>query len=289
MSSEAIRNKYIAMRYFKEIMTDGNLATLYELLAPNFIFTLPTHPEPYRGPDGFKELVTMLHSCFPDFYIHPQDIVASGDTVVTRWRGGGTHLGAAIHTVAGDIPASGRTFEIDGMTWQRMENGKIVEALGNEDTVGMFNQLGIIPTSPLLASPPEHNLKVAHIYFEEIMSHGRLELIEEIMTPDFQFIIPTQPAPIAGYDSMRNFVGYLRNAFPDIKFSVEREIATDNKVAARWRIKGTHKGEFLGMAATGNVVEDYGVDIFTFENGKIKTVHVNENDFGLFQQLQAKR
>jgi len=287
MADETIRNKYIAMRYFKEIMTDGNLATLYELIAPDFVFTLPTHPEPYRGPDGFKELVTMLHSCFPDFYIHPQDMVAFGDTVVTRWLGGGTHLGAAIHTVAGDIPASGRTFEIDGISWQRMANGQIVETHGNEDTVGMFNQLGILPTSPLLAENPDQNLKTTHIYFNEIMSQGKLELIEEIMTPDFQFIIPTQPAPIAGYDNMKGFVTYLRTAFPDITFTVEREIAGDNKVASRWRIKGTHKGEFLGMPASGNVVEDYGIDIFTFEQGKIKTVHVNENDFGLFQQLQA--
>jgi steroid delta-isomerase-like uncharacterized protein len=288
MADETIRNKYIAMRYFKEIMTDGNLATLYELIAPDFVFTLPTHPEPYRGPDGFKELVTMLHSCFPDFYIHPQDIVTFGDTVVTRWIGGGTHLGAAIHTVAGDIPASGRTFEIDGISWQRMANGQIVETHGNEDTVGMFSQLGILPTSPLLAENPEQNLKTTHIYFDEIMSQGRLELIEEIMTPDFQFIIPTQPAPIAGYDNMKGFVTYLRTAFPDITFTVEREIASDNKVATRWRITGTHKGEFLGMPATGNSIEDYGVDIFTFEQGKIKIVHVNENDFGLFQQLQAK-
>lgn len=284
----AIQNKYLAMRYFKEIMTDGNLATIYEILAPEFIFTLPTHPEPYRGPDGFKDLVTMLHSCFPDFYIRPVDMVAADDSVVTRWRGGGTHLGAAIKTVAGDIPASGRTFEIDGMSWQRMENGKIVETLGNEDTVGMFNQLGIIP-SPMNATTPEQNRTTAHRYFDEVMNQGKLEVINEIMTPDFQFIIPTQPAPIAGFENMSGFVTYLRTAFPDIKFSVEREIATDNKVAMRWTITGTHQGEFLGMPATGNKISDYGVDIFTFEGGKIKTVHVNENDFGLFQQLQAKQ
>jgi steroid delta-isomerase-like uncharacterized protein len=276
------------MRYFQEIMTEGKLATIYEIIAPEFIFTLPTHPEPYRGPDGFKELVTMLHSCFPDFYIHPVDMVASGDTVVTRWRGGGTHLGAAIKTVVGDIPASGRKFEIDGISWQQMENGKIVETRGNEDTVGMFTQLGIVP-GPMSATPPEQNLKTAHRYFDEVMNQGKLEVIEEIMTPDFQFIIPTQPAPIAGFENMSNFVMYLRNAFPDIKFTVEREIATDNKVAIRWTITGTHKGEFLGMPASGNVVSDYGIDIFTFENGKIKIVHVNENDFGLFQQLQAKK
>jgi steroid delta-isomerase-like uncharacterized protein len=285
--AESVRNKYIAMRYFKEIMTDGNLATLYELIAPENEFTLPTHPEPYRGPDGFKDLVTMLHSCFPDFYIHAQDMVASGDTVVTRWIGGGTHLGAAIHTVAGDIPASGRSFRIDGMTWHRMSGGKIVEARGNEDTVGMFNQLGVVP-SPMNASTPEQNIAMAHRYFEEVMSQGKLEVLTEIMTPDFQFIIPTQPAPIAGYEQMSGFVQYLRNAFPDIKFTVEREIAEFNKVAMRWTITGTHEGEFLGMPATGNKISDYGVDIFTFEGGKIKIVHVNENDFGLFQQLQNK-
>src|SRR5579871_2053431 len=140
-------NKWISTRYFKEIMTEGNLATIYELIADEHIFTLPTHPEPYHGPAGFTELVTMLHSCFPDFFIHPQDMVAYDDTVVTRWIGGGTHLGAAIHTVAGDIPASGHKFVIDGMSWQRIVNGKIVETLGNEDTVGMFSQLGIIPSA----------------------------------------------------------------------------------------------------------------------------------------------
>lgn len=285
--TDAIHNKYLAMRYFSEIMTEGKLATVYELLAPEFVFTLPTHPEPFRGPDGFRELVTMLHSCFPDFYIHPQDMVASGDTVVTRWRGGGTHLGAAIKTVAGDVPASGRAFEIDGMTWHRMADGKIVEALGNEDTVGMFQQLGVAP-GPVTASTPEENVRTAHRYFDEVMSQGKLEVIREIMTPDFAFIIPTQPAPIAGFEAFSGFVTYLRNAFPDIKFTVEREVAADNKVATRWTITGTHRGEFLGMAASGNAIKDYGVDIFTFEGGKIKTVHVNENDWGLFQQLQAR-
>ena len=284
----SFQNKYIAMRYFKEIMTDGSLATLYELIAPEHLFTLPTHPTPYHGPDGFKELVTMLHSCFPDFYIYPQDMVAFDDTVVTRWIGGGTHLGAAIKTVAGDIPATGLKFKIDGMSWQRFKDGQIIETLGNEDTVGMFSQLGIIP-SALKATTPEQNIAAAHRYFDELMNQGKLDVINEIMTPDFQFIIPTQPAPIAGYDNMSGFVTYLRNAFPDIKFTVEREIAELNKVAMRWRITGTHKGEFLGMPATGNSISDYGIDIFTFENGKIKTVHVNENDFGLFQQLTNKQ
>ncbi|MCW5205389.1 ester cyclase [Desulfobulbus sp. F5] len=279
-------NRLIARRYFTEIMNMANMDTLYELLSPDFIFTLPTHPESYRGPDGFKDLVMMLHSCFSDFYIHVQDMVSSGDTVVTRWRGGGTHTGGALHTVKGDIQASGKKFEIDGMTWHRIKNGKIVEALVNEDTVGLMVQLGVLPF-PVAPPPPDEkaNLAVAHRYINEVMNQGHLEVIDEIIDLHFQFIIPTQPEPFRGPEGFKGFVQYLRNAFPDIKFSIDREAVDGDKVAVRWKITGTHKGEFLGAAPTEKFIEDYGIDIFTMSKGKILTVHVNENDFSLMRQI----
>ncbi len=278
-------NKVIARRYFTEIMNLANMDTLYELLSPDFIFTLATHPKPYKGPDGFKDLVMMLHSCFPDFYIHVQDMVASGDTVVTRWRGGGTHTGGALQTVSGDIKATGNKFEIDGMTWHRMEDGKIMESLANEDTVGLMTQLGVIPGPPVAPPDEEANQAVVHRYFNEVMNEGNLDAIDEIADPNFQFIIPTQPEPIRGAEGFKGFVQYLRNAFPDIKFDIDREAINGDKVAVRWKITGTHKGEFLGAAPTEKFVEDYGVDIFTMSKGKILSVHVNENDFGLMVQL----
>jgi steroid delta-isomerase-like uncharacterized protein len=230
--------------------------------------------------------VRMLHSAFPDFYILPQDMVVQGDTVVARWRGGGTHIGGPLRTTQGDIPASGKKFEIDGMTWLRIVDGKIVEAIGHEDTVGLLVQLGVIPREqgePELS--PEENRAVVARYFNEVMNQGKMEVIEEICDRNFAFIIPTQPEPIRGFAGFAGFVTYLRNAFPDIRFTVEREIAAGNKVASRWRINGTHQGEFLGAPATGRTIQDYGIDIFTLARGKIVTLHVNENDMGLFQQL----
>ena len=279
-------NKAIARRYFIEIMNMGSEQATDELLSPDFVFTLATHPEPYRGPDGFKTLVNMLHSAFPDFYINVQDMVAQGDSVVTRWRGGGSHTGGPLHTVEGDIPASGRRFEIDGMTWHRMQAGKIVESLASEDTIGLLLQLGVLPHQQSQPeASPEANITLVHRYFDEVMNAGRLDVIEEITDPNFAFIIPTQPEPFRGHEGFKGFVMYLRNAFPDIQFTIDREAAEGNKVAARWKISATHKGEFLGAPATGHHVEDYGIDIFTILNGKILTVHVNENDFGLMKQL----
>lgn len=279
-------NKAISRRYFYQIMNGMNSDTAYEILDPDFVFTLPTHPEPFHGPDGFLGLVNMLHTSFPDFYINPQEMVAGGDWVITRWIGGGTHTGGPLVTVKGDVPASGNFFEIDGMTWHTIKDGKITESIGHEDTLGLMLQLGVIPSEPKgPESDPKDNETLATRYFQEIMSEGKLDVVEEILTPDFQFIIPTQPEPITGYEAFKGFVQYLRNAFPDIKFSVLRQTSEGNKVASRWSIEGTHNGEFLGAAPTGNHIKDFGIDIFTIKNGKIASVHVNENDFGLMQQL----
>ncbi len=278
-------NKYIVMRYFQEIMTEGNLGSLYELLSPDFVFTLPTHPEPYHGPDGFKDLVTMLHSCFPDFYIHAKEMVASGDMVVTRWRGGGTHLGAAIHTVAGDVPANGRYFEIDGMSWHTLKDGQIVEVIGHEDTISMFEQLGIAP-SPRTTTTPEENLALAHRYFDELLNQGRWAAMDELLTDDFEFILLSQPT-VSGKDGLRGYIGYLRSAFSDISFEIEREISGDNEVAIRWHITGKHTGEFNGVEPSGNSVDEYGIDMFEFWNGKIRKVHIVANQLGLNNQMSA--
>lgn len=279
-------NKVISRRYFLELLNLAEDASFTEVLAPDFIFTLPTHPEPYRGPEGFKSLVAMLHGAFPDFYINVQDMVADGDTVVTRWRGGGTHKGGPLHTIKGDIPASGKHFEIDGMTWHRIANGKIAESIGHEDTVGLLVQLGVVPMErPQPKTTPQQNRGLVARYFGEIMNQGKLEVIPQVIHEDFAFIIPTQPEPFRGHEGFKGFVTYLRNAFPDIEFEVLREIAEGNKVASRWKITATHKGEFLGAKPTGAHIEDYGIDIFTITDGKIRTVHVNENDFGLMQQM----
>ncbi|NIJ53932.1 ester cyclase [Dyadobacter arcticus] len=281
-------NKALSRRYFYQIMNGMNEQVAREILSDDFVFTLPTHPEPFYGPEGFVGLIRMVHSAFPDFYINPQEMMAGGDWVITRWRGGGTHTGGPLLTVKGNVQASGKFFEVDGMTWHTIKNGKIVESIGHEDTLGLLLQLGVLPSEPSSdVQDLEHNQRLASRYFDEIMSQGKLEVIEEILDPGFAFIIPTQPEPIAGYPAFKSFVSYLRNAFPDIKFNVMRQTAEANKVAARWNIEGTHLGEFLGVAATGNHVKDYGIDIFTIKNGRIASVHVNENDFGLMKQLGA--
>lgn len=285
MSEE--ENKGIARRYYREIMNEGNLAVIDELIAPDFIFTIPTHPDPFHGPEGFKQLVTMLHTAFPDLHLTVEHLLAQGDTVVGHWTGSGTHTGGPLHTVVGDIQASGRAFTIDGMTWLRIVNGKIEESLANEDTLGLLTQLGVIPSSgatPQSGSTKDNETLVSR-YFNEVLNWGKLEVIDEIAAPNFAFRIPTLPEPVRNPEGLKQFVTGLRNGFPDIHFTVGREIADGDKVAARWTITGTHLGLFLGIPPTGKRVQDQGVDIFHIVGNKILEIWVNENDLGLMQQL----
>src|ERR1700733_12060348 len=120
--SASNKNKAISRQYFHRVMNALDKDTAHKILASEFVFTLPTHPEPFYGPDGFIGLVEMLHNSFPDFYINPQDMVAGEDWVVTRWIGGGTHTGGPLLTTKGNIEATGEFFEIDGMTWHTIKN-----------------------------------------------------------------------------------------------------------------------------------------------------------------------
>lgn len=285
MSEET--NKIIARRYYDEIMNGANLATIDELMAPDFLFTLATHPEPYHGPEGFKTLVTMLHRAFPDVHLTVEHLIAEGDHVVGHWTGRGTHSGEPLATVLGSIPPSGRSFQIDGMSWLKIVDGRIRESLANEDTVGLLTQLGVLPAPG--ASPPaatkEQRVNTVSRYFDELLSQGRLELVDELMTPDVVLRIPTRPEPLRGREALRRFVAEVRTGFPDIRFVVERRIAEGNKVAARWRIEGTHEGLFLGIPPTHNRVKDQGLDLFVFEGARVAEIWVNENDLGLMTQL----
>lgn len=285
MSIEA--NKTLVQRYYTELMSNGDLSFVDRYFAPEFEFTNPTHTEPYRG-QAFKDLVTMLRGAFPDLKFTVEHMLAQGDTVVGHWTARGTHKGTPLKTLKGDLPALGKPFTIDGISWIRIQAGKFVEARINEDTLGLLQQIGAIPAPPKPEdAPTEANEMVIGRYFNELMNAGKLDIIPEIMTENVTFRIPTLPEPIRGHAGIKEFVTGLRAGFPDLEFSVERQIAEGNKVASRWYITGTHNGTFLGFPATGNAIKDQGVDVFIFAGGKIAEIWVNENDLGLMRQIGA--
>jgi steroid delta-isomerase-like uncharacterized protein len=76
-------------------------------------------------------------------------------------------------------------------------------------------------------------------------------------------------------------------AFPDFVFTPTDEIAEGQKVVVRWTFTGTHRGEFMGVPASGRVVTLTGIDILEVSNGRIIEGWVEANVIGLLRQVGA--
>ena len=76
-----------------------------------------------------------------------------------------------------------------------------------------------------------------------------------------------------------------RNAFPDIHFTIDEQIAGGDKVATRWTAQGTHKGELVGIPATGKSSTVTGIAVDRIVNGKIAESWGIFDRFGMMQQL----
>ncbi len=70
-------------------------------------------------------------------------------------------------------------------------------------------------------------------------------------------------------EGFNQFIHFLWKAFPDIRITFEDVIIEENKVAGRYKLKGTHKGEFLGLQPSNKQFNVDGTTIFYFQNAKI--------------------
>jgi predicted ester cyclase len=77
----------------------------------------------------------------------------------------------------------------------------------------------------------------------------------------------------------------MRAGFPDLHFSVEEQIAEGDKVLTRFEWTGTHRGEFLGVPATGRFVNVWGMVIDRLQGGRIKDTRIIMDSLGLMMQL----
>ena len=135
----ADENKVIA-RQLTEALNAGNMDKLHELLSPEFVSHFPGVPTPMTR-EQYGQFNKMVKAAFPDFKQTIEDSIAEGDKVVLRMTARGTHNG----TFQG-IAATGKQFEITGITIRRIADGKIVEEWANPDQLGMMQQLGAFPS-----------------------------------------------------------------------------------------------------------------------------------------------
>lgn len=135
MSNEV--NREVARQFFEQIWNQRDESAIDR-------FTIPD----VRGNDGdfgtgreaFKEQWRGWFIGFPDLKFEVADIVVEGEKVVTRWVLTGTNTGPFL----GHAP-TGRAVRVDGMSLDRIVDGKVVEGFDAWDALGLRRQLGFIP------------------------------------------------------------------------------------------------------------------------------------------------
>ena len=147
MTAEA--NKAVVRRTFEEVWNSGQLDVADEVYAPGHSNHDPVFPSIVPGPDGITPIVSMYRAGFPDLQFTVEDMVAEGDRVVTRWSASGTHTGElrGIAPYVRGIPPTNKRVTVTGITISHIANGQIVESWSSWDTLGMMQQLGLIPTA----------------------------------------------------------------------------------------------------------------------------------------------
>ena len=133
----------------------------------------------------------------------------------------------------------------------------------------------------------EENKAIVRRFFEELLSTDNFAVADEILSPDFRFYFAGS-AVAMDLESYMEFLVARRAAFPDRRFIVEDMIGEGDKVSARFTMRGTHKGEFRGIAPSGTELTMTGIDMIRISEGKLVEDRVEVDQLGMMQQLGAE-
>jgi len=269
-------NKALVRRYFDEIMNGNNPPAIDELIAPDCVFTIPTLPAPFYGPAGYRDLVNLLRTAFPDLLFKVEDEMADGEIVVDRWSATGTSKGQ----FNGNAP-TGKTFEIEGIGWYRLKDGKFVENRVNEDTLGLLTQIGSIPE----VGTPQANQALARRFFQDFWNENKPGAAAQLVTGDFLLEVPG--VQLRGPSGLEQWGNIIRAGLPDVHFTVNETVAQADSVAVEWTAAGTQRGKLMGVPPTNKSVTLNAISVFQVANGKIKKDHSVSDLLGMLRQMGA--
>jgi steroid delta-isomerase-like uncharacterized protein len=131
----------------------------------------------------------------------------------------------------------------------------------------------------------EENKALARREIEEVFTQGNLEVADEIYAADFVDHDLSLSWDIHGPEEMKEYVGMYRSAFPDLRVTLEDQVAEGDKVVNRWTARGTHRGEYMGASPSGKEVEFTGIHISRIARGKLAESWQNYDALGLMQQI----
>jgi steroid delta-isomerase-like uncharacterized protein len=131
----------------------------------------------------------------------------------------------------------------------------------------------------------EANRRLIHRYFNEVWNAGQLDVLDELLTPDYLNHSPGLPNPRPGPADLKPIVATMRAGMPDLHYTILDLVVAEDKVAAYLRMTGTHTGEFFGLAPTGRSIDVRQMQVEWIRDGRICQHWRITDDLALMRQL----
>jgi steroid delta-isomerase-like uncharacterized protein len=129
------------------------------------------------------------------------------------------------------------------------------------------------------------NKAIVRQLYEEAWNKRKFEFIDLLLSPSHALHGPIFPGRSIGPDAYKQTMLIFTMGFPDLQFTIEETIAETEKAVCYWAMSGTHRGEFMGIPATGKKMSVDGITIHHITNGKIMDSYVSIDMWGMMQQL----
>jgi steroid delta-isomerase-like uncharacterized protein len=118
-------------------------------------------------------------------------------------------------------------------------------------------------------------------------NNKKLEEFDALLTDDVVLVRDEEKAH--GREEFKAVLARLQKAFPDIQYKIEDTMVANDRIALRWQARGTHKGEYLGVPATGRPASYTGITIYELKGDKIAKIWVAADLLSLLRRLRETR
>jgi hypothetical protein len=278
-------NKKLANLYYGKVMNGAKIDVIPQIMDEDFIFTIPTHPEVYKGTKGFEEEVTGLHGAFPDVHLDVHHRWCFDDLILGLWTGTGTHIGnKPLSTPKGPLPATGHPFVIQGVSWIRADGDLLRENLANEDTLKIIHDLRVKDCTSI------YNNAAASLSSAKQFPMNSIKkvTISGQFAYDFRFNHPLLLQEGEGEYQYENFMTTYWNAFDNVEMNITESKRDGLVNAYRWNFEADHVKPFFGIQATQKRIRHQGVTVWIYNSqGTSKKVYFNENLIVLLGQMES--
>ena len=129
------------------------------------------------------------------------------------------------------------------------------------------------------------NAALARRWFDDVWNTRRETTIAELLDPGA--VGHLEGLMTRGVEDFMQARAFLLDAFPDFRITIDDMVSEGDNVAVRWEVTGTHRGDLLGVAATGKAVAFRGITWLRFADGRIVEGWDSWNQGRLMHELQA--